>query len=383
MPLACLLGHGEPSLVALAGRATRWRPEHVCLVGVRSFEPDEAELLSRLGVRVFPMDEIDQRGLGEVMAEAHAIATAVQPAFGVTIDLDVLDPAEAPGVGSPVPWGLELRRAGARAGSGEQRSAAGRGGDRRVQPAARQRRSHLDRDRASSPSRMLGAGKVREEPARLHELEWHYGAHNYDPLPVTLVRGEGVYLWDDQGRRYLDMMSAYSAVSHGHCHPAPHARARDQAGTLNVTSRAYRNDRLPLLFERLCEVTGQEAVLPANTGLEAVEVALKAARKWGAKVKGVPQDEVEIIACDGNFHGRSIAIVAMSSEAQYRDGFGPFPPGLQAHPVRRRARARARHYAATRWRSWWSRFKAKAASSCRRRATSRAARRSAAATTCC
>ncbi|HYL20090.1 MAG TPA: ornithine--oxo-acid transaminase [Burkholderiales bacterium] len=166
----------------------------------------------------------------------------------------------------------------------------------------------------------------------MHELEWRYGAHNYDPLPVTLVRGEGVHVWDEHGRRYLDMMSAYSAVSHGHCHPRLTRVLAQQAGTLNVTSRAYRNDRLPVLFERLCEVTGQEAVLPANTGLEAVEVALKAARKWGAQVKGVPQDEVEIIACDGNFHGRSIAIIAMSSEPQYRDGFGPYPPGFKRIP---------------------------------------------------
>jgi ornithine--oxo-acid transaminase len=141
-----------------------------------------------------------------------------------------------------------------------------------------------------------------------------------------------VYVWDDRGRRYLDMMSAYSAVSHGHCHPRLVRRLAEQAGTLNVTSRAYRNDRLPHLFERLCALTGQEAVLPANTGLEAVEVALKAARKWGAKVKGVPEHAVEIIACEGNFHGRSIAIVAMSSEAQYRDGFGPFPPGFKRVP---------------------------------------------------
>src|SRR5262249_37558179 len=120
----------------------------------------------------------------------------------------------------------------------------------------------------------------------LPELEWRYGAHNYDPLPVTLVRGEGVYLWDDEGGRYLGMMSAYSAVSHGHWHPALTRVLCDQAMTLNVTSRAYRNDRLPRLFERLCEITGQEAVLPANSGLEAVEAALKVARKWGAKVKG-------------------------------------------------------------------------------------------------
>ena len=330
MPLATLLGHGEPSLVALMeGHALA--PEHVCVIGVRSFEPGEAELLARLGVRVFPMDEIDQRGLGEVMAEAHVIATRGTAGFGVTIDLDVIDPAEAPGVGSPVPWGLEcaaLAHALATVSSDPKLIAAEIA---EYNPAADtdSRTATVVADLATA---LFGAGNVRDDRRGIHELEWRYGAHNYDPLPVTLVRGEGVHVWDEHGRRYLDMMSAYSAVSHGHCHPRLTRVLAQQAGTLNVTSRAYRNDRLPVLFERLCEVTGQEAVLPANTGLEAVEVALKAARKWGAQVKGVPQDEVEIIACDGNFHGRSIAIIAMSSEPQYRDGFGPYPPGFKRIP---------------------------------------------------
>lgn len=163
-------------------------------------------------------------------------------------------------------------------------------------------------------------------------LERRYGARNYEPLPVVLVRGERVHLWDDRGRRYLDMMGAYSAVSHGHAHPRILAALREQAGKLCVTSRAYYNDRLPYLLERLCEITGQDLAIPANTGLEAVEAALKAARKWGNKVKGIPADRVEIIACRGNFHGRSIAIVAMSTEPQYRDGFGPFPPGFRTIP---------------------------------------------------
>ncbi|OGA41920.1 MAG: ornithine--oxo-acid transaminase [Betaproteobacteria bacterium RIFCSPLOWO2_12_FULL_62_13] len=164
------------------------------------------------------------------------------------------------------------------------------------------------------------------------ELEQRYGAHHYDPLPVVLVKGEGVYLWDDHGRRYLDMMSAYSAVSHGHCHPRLTRALSDQAQTLAVTSRNYYNTRLPLFLKRLCELTGQDLALPANTGLEAVETALKAARKWGHKVKRIPEGEAEIIACEGNFHGRSITILAMSSESQYRDGFGPFPAGFKCIP---------------------------------------------------
>jgi ornithine--oxo-acid transaminase len=330
MPLACLLGHGEASLVTLM-KGHSLDPRHVCVVGVRSFETDEAELLSRLGVRVFSMDEIDQRGLGQVMSDAHAIATHGTAGFGITIDLDVIDPAEAPGVGTPVPWGLEsaaLAHALA-AVSGDPRLVAAEIAE--YNPRA-DSEAHTIGVAAQLATAVLGAAKARDDRQGVSELEWRYGAHNYDPLPVTLVRGEGVHVWDEHGRRLLDMMSAYSAVSHGHCHPRLTRVLAQQAGTLNVTSRAYRNDRLPLLFERLCEVTGQEAVLPANTGLEAVEVAIKAARKWGSKVKGVPQDEVEIIACEGNFHGRSIAILAMSSEAQYRDGFGPFPPGFVRIP---------------------------------------------------
>src|SRR5688572_3092255 len=170
------------------------------------------------------------------------------------------------------------------------------------------------------------------EEASAIALERRYGAHNYEPLPVVLVKGRGVYLWDDRGRRYIDMMSAYSAVSHGHAHPRLLAALRRQAGELAVTSRAFYNAHLPLFLKRICEITGQDLALPANTGLEAVEGALKAARKWGVKVKGIPQDRVEILACRGNFHGRSIAIIAMSTEPQYQDGFGPFPPGFRTIP---------------------------------------------------
>ncbi len=164
------------------------------------------------------------------------------------------------------------------------------------------------------------------------ELENQYCAHNYQPLPVVIVKGEGVYLWDDKGNKYLDMMSAYSAVSHGHCHPRLVTALIDQAKKLAITSRAFHTEKLALLAKRLVELSGFDKVLPMNTGAEAVETALKAARKWAYKIKGVAHDKAEIIICDGNFHGRTITLVGMSSEPKYQDGFGPFPAGFKRIP---------------------------------------------------
>jgi ornithine--oxo-acid transaminase len=161
------------------------------------------------------------------------------------------------------------------------------------------------------------------------DLEARFGAGNYAPLPVNIVRGEGIYLWDDRGRRYVDMMGAYSAVSFGHCHPRLVEALSTQARRLDTISRAYFNDRLGPFLARACELTGMDAALPMNSGAEAVETGLKAARKWAYKVKGVPPDRAEIIVANGNFHGRTIAITGFSSVAQYRDGFGPFPPGFR------------------------------------------------------
>ncbi|HEX5788849.1 MAG TPA: ornithine--oxo-acid transaminase [Woeseiaceae bacterium] len=161
------------------------------------------------------------------------------------------------------------------------------------------------------------------------DLESRYCAHNYNPLPVVLTRGKGVFVWDEDGKRYLDMMSAYSAVSHGHAHPRLVRLVTEQVATLNIVSRAFHSDKLGPFLARACELTGQDMALPMNTGAEAVETAIKAARKWAYTVKGVPADRAEIIACSGNFHGRTIAIVAMSDEPQYQAGFGPFPPGFR------------------------------------------------------
>ena len=157
-------------------------------------------------------------------------------------------------------------------------------------------------------------------------------AHNYHPLPVVLTHGRGVWLYDDRDRRYLDMMSAYSAVSHGHCHPRLVAALTEQAGRLAIASRAFHTDKLAPFLEKLCAVSGFEAVLPMNTGAEAVETAIKAARRWGYRIKRIAPDCAEIIVAEGNFHGRTTTIVGFSSDAEYREGFGPFTPGFRTVP---------------------------------------------------
>ena len=163
-------------------------------------------------------------------------------------------------------------------------------------------------------------------------LEQRYGATNYLPLPVVLARGEGVWLWDDEGRRYLDMLSAYSAVSFGYGHPKLLATLTDQAQRLAVTSRAFHSDTLGPFLEKLCQITGMDRALPMSTGAEAVETAIKCVRKWGYQVKKIPDGQAQIIVCAGNFHGRTSTIVGFSSEAQYREGFGPFSGGFRAVP---------------------------------------------------
>src|SRR5579871_5171465 len=162
------------------------------------------------------------------------------------------------------------------------------------------------------------------------ELEARHSARNYEPLSVVLARGQGAYLWDTAGRRYIDMMSAYSAASHGHAHPRLLAALEAQARRLAVPSRAYYNDRLGPFLAELCARTGFDAALPMNTGAEAVETAIKAARRWGYRCKGIPRDRAEIIVAEGNFHGRTTTITGFSSEADYRADFGPFTPGFRA-----------------------------------------------------
>ena len=174
-----------------------------------------------------------------------------------------------------------------------------------------------------------------EKTTRTQELvglEEEFGAHNYHPLDVVIERAEGVWVYDVEGRRYLDCLAAYSAVNQGHCHPKILETLKEQAGKVTLTSRAFRNEQLPLFCQELHELTGFEMVLPMNSGAEAVETAIKAARKWGYTIKGIAKDQAEIIVCAGNFHGRTVTVVSFSSSEQYREGFGPLTPGFRIIP---------------------------------------------------
>jgi ornithine--oxo-acid transaminase len=162
--------------------------------------------------------------------------------------------------------------------------------------------------------------------------EARFGAHNYHPLGVILSRGEGVWVWDTEGNRYLDCLSAYSAVNQGHCHPKILAAMVEQAGKLTLTSRAFHNDQLAPFYEQIAELTGSHKVLPMNSGAEAVESAIKVVRKWGYEVKGVPDGQAEVIVCADNFHGRTLGIIGFSTDAAARGHFGPFAPGFRIIP---------------------------------------------------
>jgi ornithine--oxo-acid transaminase len=173
---------------------------------------------------------------------------------------------------------------------------------------------------------------VENDSRALIAMENEWSASNYHPLDIVIDRGEGAWLYDVEGRKYLDFLSAYSAVSQGHCHPRILETMHEQASRVTLTSRAFRNDQFPLFCEELAEFCGMESVLAMNTGAEAVETAIKAARRWGYRVKGIPDGAAEIIVCDNNFHGRTTTIVGFSSDASYRDGFGPFAPGFISVP---------------------------------------------------
>ncbi|WP_341648382.1 aminotransferase class III-fold pyridoxal phosphate-dependent enzyme [Thauera humireducens] len=338
MPLAALLGTGHAALTGIPGPALD--PARTCIIGARAWEPEELALLTRLGVRVFTMSEVRARGLSAVFADALRLARRSgrrlrpQPR-----------PRRARSAGLP---------RGHLPGAGRHRAA------RTLADALLGLRACADlvgfeivEYRPDLDADHRGADWIAEfvlaalGPSTdwLRAAERRFGATNYAPLPAVFQRGEGVWLWDTDGRRYLDMMSAYSAMSFGHGHPRLVRALVDQAQRLALTSRAFSSDRLPVFLERLCATFGYECSLPVNTGLEAVETALKAARKWGYKVKGIAPERARILACDGNFHGRSIAIVGLSANAQYRNGFGPFPPRVRARAVRQRGRPRGGDHA--------------------------------------
>jgi ornithine--oxo-acid transaminase len=180
------------------------------------------------------------------------------------------------------------------------------------------------------PTEMITAEQT--QTSDFIRLEEQYGAHNYHPLDVVIERADGVWVYDVEGKRYLDCLAAYSAVNQGHCHPKILSTLIEQASRVTLTSRAFRNEQLPLLYRDLHELTGFDAALPMNSGAEAVETAVKTARKWGYKVKGIPEGKAEIIVCANNFHGRTVTIVSFSTDEQYRDGFGPFTPGFKVIP---------------------------------------------------
>ena len=173
---------------------------------------------------------------------------------------------------------------------------------------------------------------TRSSSADYIKLEDDYGAHNYHPLDVVVQRAEGVWVWDVEGNKYLDFLAAYSAVNQGHCHPKIRAAMIEQAERVTLTSRAFRNDQLGPLYKLMSDLSGYRRMLPMNSGAEAVETAVKAARKWGYKVKGIPEGRAKILVFAGNFHGRTTTIVSFSDDAQYRDGFGPFTPGFEILP---------------------------------------------------
>ncbi|MBN2341690.1 MAG: ornithine--oxo-acid transaminase [Deltaproteobacteria bacterium] len=164
------------------------------------------------------------------------------------------------------------------------------------------------------------------------ELTEKYGANNYHPLPVVFAKAEGVWAWDTDGNKYMDMLSAYSALNQGHRHPKIVQALKDQADRCTLTSRAFHNDKLGEMYKSLAEMTGMEMILPMNSGAEAVETAIKAVRKWGYTKKGIAKDQAEIIVCSGNFHGRTTTVVSFSSDEEYRTGFGPFTPGFKIIP---------------------------------------------------
>ncbi len=330
MPLSALLGYGYFEWANLGGITPKLYPQNLTQIGVRSFESGEEHFLAEQNVKVFFEEDVDVRGLAKVYEEAHNHVTRDTSYFGISIDIDVFDPSVAPGTGTTEKNGLELEA---------------------LLPLIRGLRSdpnclcleiaefNPDKDQNDKTLNLLTklVTTVTERPEKrtptfYMEREKRFGAHNYHPLPVVLTKGQGAWVWDVDGNKYLDMMSAYSAVSHGHCHPRIRQALVEQAERLTICSRAYYNDKLGGFLETLCKLVGMDMALPMNSGAEAVETAIKAVRRWGYQYKKIPDNQAEIIVTSSNFHGRTVGIISFSSDESYRAGYGPFLPGFKIVP---------------------------------------------------
>lgn len=345
MPLAVLLGHGHPSLVSVGGAHLRLNPGKVAIIGARCLDAGERAFLKTKGIRVFTMHEIDRFGMRAVMEEALDRVTAGTDGIHLSLDLDGLDPGEAPGVGTPVRGGLSYRESHLAMEMLHETGALVSAEVVEVNPALDQHNKT-----ARTAVELIGsafgsvlpekhvadaAGKeavpMQSSMDIVRQAE-RFGARNYHPLPIVVARAEGVWAWDPEGNRYLDMLSAYSALNFGHRHPKIISALKDQADKATLASRAFHSDNLGAFYEKLAGLTGKSRILPMNTGAEAVETAIKAIRRWAYRVKNIPADQAEIIVCEGNFHGRTITVTSFSSSPEYRDGFGPFTPGFRIVP---------------------------------------------------
>jgi ornithine--oxo-acid transaminase len=326
MPLAALLGYGEEVLVNVASNGAKLHPQHVVLIGVRSFEPEEAEFLRKLNVRIYFMSEVQRRGFEEIFQEAVQIVSQHTKGFGVSIDIDAFDPEIAPGTGAHAIGGI-LHKTDV---TNSLKSISQNPKFKALEIAEFDPSRDIQHKTTILVQELVSSVINRTQQWIDFENKWC--ANNYNSIPVVLSKAKAEWLWDIEGKRYVDMMAAYSAVSLGHAHPRLIHALQDQAQTLAVVSRAFHSDKLAPFLERLCQVTGMDKALPMNTGVEAVETALKAARRYGYEKKGIPDGKAEIIVAKNNFHGRTIAVVGFSSEPAYQKHFGPFAPGFVEIP---------------------------------------------------
>lgn len=331
MPVASLLGYGDSQLINITYPDSKLHPRHVILYGVRSYEDAERAFLNRLGVRIYYMKEIIQRGIDSTLTEALDYLKKNTESFGVSIDLDAFDPLEVPGVGSRKSHGLPVD---------ETLKALSQLRHHSTWQGLEITEFNPNLDHGNKTLRtiekifecLIGQRDSFSKTYQIISREKQVCAANYHPLPVVLSHGQGAWLWDVEGRKYLDMLSAYSAISHGHAHPRILKVMREQAEKVSVVSRAFYSDQLEPFLRKLTELSGLEMALPVNSGAEAVETAIKAVRRWGYEKHAIPNEQAEIIVMDGNFHGRTTTLVGFSSEEGYKNHFGPFAKGFKSIP---------------------------------------------------